>query len=384
VFSPGLLADLAALVVNTGNIAAATGDTIPANLTSIEEVIANLKLICGSGGSRGCTPGGTQPPQPPYYPEAELPEGMIYPIDENGDTILPGSAAHFDRKCKVINAVVQLARDFLQQCADSPIIQPALNFALTVMIQILINVFTVMIAAIDGPLWLMDIVAAFGWLYFERIAISFAAEGVDLQQLVDDVNDNIEDIVCAMYGAGNSLSMVLASMEVLENAGTSDPNLSVWGNILSFDILNYAWLQRENAPEQWEQELRDYVALWPCDDCSCYHQIGYGTVLEDTGSVIVLQSKFQDAFHRASIRLCGSHEQEYTFSGFAVTAGTVTPVGTSDLWRIASPAFPTPSGFHGDIYSSNTFPSGSYPGAAILSVTSSTPFTLQFNYAEDA
>jgi len=354
-------------------------DEIGAEIASLE-LSPTITVDCDCGGAGcGCCTGGTEPPSDPGDQGGDAPDGWSDPTDlETDEPVTPGSTGYNDRKCAVANlihnrTVAQVQAMKLAGIDDwAAFLAGGLAGAGATYISALLSAaatpFTIPLAVI-GVLW--------------GIILVLLENVLDLDNLLILMSQNEDDLVCSLYNSSEPITARDNYIEVLDNAGASAGNLLFIQAILLVDTLNALYFNPDDYLAALKAAMVGYVGPVDCADCGCEHQIT-GNLISDDGSTLTVEATAWGGGYRFQV-LFLDRCNPVTWTGYSVISGSLTPhPGTVDDWRVYSFENPSTPGSDGDIYSSDTPPSGfPYSNVSELAISSGDAYTIEIYYSEE-
>lgn len=255
------------------------------NAEMLADAINAIRLICCT---RINATGAFIPGLPPTDPATEFQDPPInFSIPEQP----PGTSEYYERKCKIANAIHQNVVGFVRVLRDNDV-----DNMTGVASVVIVTVIGFAIGEMITPVPLIDGAAGgvIGFLAGLGIAIFKLLGELNLGQLYDHLNDNSEDLICALYEASPDTVAARADyLSVLDNAGSSAANTTLVAAILAYDLLNYLFFQGE---EIIEASLDNYTPPYPCSDCSQVpcpdFQVIYGSLVSQNGIQYTFDSQY--------------------------------------------------------------------------------------------
>lgn len=313
---PGLVPTLAAL-----------------NLSPVTNVASpTVNVDCGGG--CGCEPG-TDPPPTGGVEGDPPPEGWGEPTDpDTGEPIAPGSPAYQDRKCKAANLLHDGIRELVYQLN----IYGVDNLS-SLGVGIATGVVTAIITTtIVGPASLIvGIVTGIA-----AMVLVFTSGAIELSTLVTLLDDNQEDLVCALYNSQSADQAISDYTDVLSTAGANTLMVELIQAILTYATANALFFKKDGADgDQVEQDIEDYVGGVDCSMCAVLQVVAVGNgqlggaghvgFPVDVGETIVLNSVLDpdNGFYYAQVKP-STNSPCFAF--------------TMRLISFSNPSYPTPTG----------------------------------------
>jgi len=375
--------DAIRLSIDTRSVAEVTAQN-----TNFSDLIAAITALACSpvvnnyvtvqGGS-GCCSGssGCEPPSVPGSEGGDPPDGWEDPPGSPPSPGYPGTSVYYDRKCKVANAIHENVTNLISNLNDTPLSQlafPLVSGAITLSIGLL--GLPALIPGVAGTL--VSYVSGIGITYWSW------KDGIDLAQLLLDMDAVEQDLVCALYNSSNGNDALTAYMGVLETYGTSVANRAFLEAVVVIDLVNRLYFRTDDGEEA---TLENYTPPLSCNCANCTNYINVGTLVSDVGGTIEVNSEqHTDGKWYTQIWLWNDGQQScgkyYTLSNFVLVSGTITYDGAIPKFRFYSENPPS-SGSSGDVYNSNTFPAGSYNAVRWVIIKSTTEFAIRFDYVEE-
>lgn len=226
----------------------------------------NLSVSVSGGG--GCCPdggGGIQPPAQPGTEGETPPPGFEEPTDSEGNPIAPGSLPYQTRKCKVANlihfqnvAIIDkiIASDFLTWTAET------YGFALT---QLQLIALSYLLGELATPWPIVDglLAVIVGW---SSGLLSELLGETDMDELKLALEDNEQELVCAIYNSQSAIQATNDYLQVLADNGVSIGNRQVMLAIMVPKLVNLAFF-RDAQKEAIEDAITNFVGPVDCDLC---------------------------------------------------------------------------------------------------------------------
>lgn len=255
---------------------------------NIEDIIDSLdgiaSAIAASTGASGtgsaCCAGGSRPPTtsgdegsatpPPYF---ELTE------DE------AGSPAYQTRKCKAANLGHAQIKEVVQGIIDGGV-QTLLNTTGFLGLAAATSLIGFIIGEILTPFPLIDGLAGatIGFLY--GIAVSLLDGGIDLDQMMIDLETDEQEYTCALYASDGGSQAIADYLQAAADAGMSVSNRLLLAAILSVDWVNALYFDPKGYAEAFNAALDGYVGpIDPC--CECFLWVFGQWEGSDVGELLV-------------------------------------------------------------------------------------------------
>jgi hypothetical protein len=228
------------------NIAEVTEDQV---LTSICSPNVNVDVNCGSG---GCGGGCDNPPSQPGTEGGTPPENWTDP-PENEDP-------EFDRKCRVSNMMY----DGLYQVIDQFNKNDLENIITTLGIGTAVGVIAAVLAIITGPIGFgLAIVGV-----VTGIALTFIGQSIDLDELLTILDENHQELVCALYNSTDAETAIDDFIEVLTDGGANTAQEALVRAIFIIDAANALFFTPDNSNgDKLEADLDGYISTVDCTSC---------------------------------------------------------------------------------------------------------------------
>lgn len=250
------------------------------NFTDLITAFNNYTPVqCSCGGS-GCSScgyiGGSQPASEPAT------EGQDPPINIGGQIVWkpvegapyggqPGSSAYYNRKCKAANALHSDVVTMITEMNKYWVVEDGFNAAFAAL--------GFVIAQATTPLFILDdVIAVIVGLALD-IVLALLDQGVDLSDLETALNNNAEDLVCALYNTSSSDNALIEYEAVLDNAGVSVGNQALVTTLLGVDALNYMFYKGQGY---FETQLANYTPPISCTACGIELYLNWGTIVSGT------------------------------------------------------------------------------------------------------
>lgn len=362
----------------TAEILALIAANISKQATEPQPIDVSVAVDCGHGSGCGCGGGGTTPSDPGDQ-GGDPPPGWEEPTDDEGTPIDPGSDAYGDRKCKMSNIIHQLMVELITKINGSAIVQTAVDYMGDRASDFLIVGLTTLLGELATPVPFWDGVVGF----VVGLALQLLLGDLNFAGLILTLNDNEEELVCALYNAESAANAINDYMQVLDDKGESLANRLLIGYILTYDVVNILYFKNSTFSLAFEATLETYNPPIDCSNCGCEHQIT-GTLISDDGTTLTVQATAWAGGYRFQV-LFLDRCNPVTFTGYSVISGSLTPhPGGVHDWRIYSFENPSTPGSNGDIYSDDAPPTGfPYANVSELAINSGDPYTIEIYYAEE-
>ncbi len=230
-------------------------------LYAIADAIVGSSAGAGSGGS--CCVGGSRATTVEGIEGSETPPPFF---DAPPDA--PGTPAYTTRKCKAANLSHQQIKELMQELIDAGV-QAFVNLtgfaglvAATTLVGFALGEILTPFPLIDGLAG-----ATIGFLY--SIALAFLDGGIDLDDLLDDLESDDEAFVCALFSSDSGDVAISNYLAVADDVGMTASNQALLAVILVVDWLNALYFSPEGSGAAFEAALDGYTAPESCDDCEC-------------------------------------------------------------------------------------------------------------------
>lgn len=265
------------------------------NFSDLIDAIAALacsptvyNYVTVQGGSAGCCGSGCEPPSLSGEEGDTPPDGWTDPPGVPSEPGLPGSSAYYSRKCKMANAIHENIVGLVSALNDAglddltfPMLGAAIGFAI----------------GFSTPVPLLDDVAltVVGFLSGLVLAYWSWKAGMDLAQLLLDLDACEDDLVCALYSSTDGQSALDAYLDVLDTYGTSVGNLAFLQAVIVIDLVNRLYFVKDPGEEA---ALETYTPSISCD-CGCTfvqidtHDYTNGSNLVDNGTNIEITAVYR-------------------------------------------------------------------------------------------
>ncbi len=241
-------------------------------IAAIEAIQAQTNVNVESSCGCGCG-GGTQIPSEAGDENSLPPDGWDQPTDESGNPIGPGDPDYSVRKCKVANYIQDQFRGYFA-ALDAYNVDGMSALSLAFLMAGLAELATPF-PLIDGFIGLVvGLLAA--------LAVTIIKNSIDFGGLVTLMDNNREDLVCALYNSSSSSSALAAYQDVLTSAGATTAQITFVNAIYAAEALNYLYF---GGRADVEQAIESYNPSFDCTVCEpatvdvvCYAE-GFGTGL---------------------------------------------------------------------------------------------------------
>lgn len=256
--------ELVAENIDATRVALETGQTasITAQNTNFADLIAALEAGCltkyitiqrGACGGGGIFLGGTEVPSDSGI-EYGAPPGYFEPTDEG-----PGAQTYYSRKCKVAHATHDSYREWLQGW-----IEQGIDSILDLQIATLSVLMSLALGAILTPVPILDEATVIVVGIAAEIALTYISlQGeVDLQGIINIMDAHRDELVCALYEAGDATQARDDYTAILSANGASVGDTTLIAAMMVFDVLNNLFFKSSEAIEA---ALAVYT---PPDNCS--------------------------------------------------------------------------------------------------------------------
>jgi hypothetical protein len=231
-------------------------------LNEIKEAILTIAIPSGGGGGGvtivNCATQGTgeSPPSSSGEEGEDPPTGWLDPgvID--------------DRKCKVANWIYDNVREVIYQFSVNNVDVIA-EFGVGLAVGLVIALLALVVS---GPLAVLLVVVGLASSLTMRLLVG----DIDLDGLLDLVDGNKQDLVCALYNETTAAGAREAFKATLANKGAATAQVLLIDVLLVNDVTNSLFFQRDDEfGQRLEAELDEYVGSVDCGYC-----VGVGYCVE--------------------------------------------------------------------------------------------------------
>lgn len=230
-----------------------TNTDILAGVNQLIQAINDLVLVsnCTPAVSVTCSCGtdGSDPPSDPGTEGGAPPDGW----EDTDDP--PGSPEYNDRKCKIANMLHEQYRGYMQEWS---------NNGVDIITAAGIVAAITLIAELATPFPLIDGVIGAVLGITTALAIILLNESVDLDNLINLMDANQTDLVCALYNSSGSQVAQDDYIDILETAGAQTGTIILLRAALAIDALNYLFFKKDEAIEA---SLANYTPPIDCGSC---------------------------------------------------------------------------------------------------------------------
>lgn len=238
--------------VNVGGIS----DALLSIRDSINDAVLNC-LVCKGTGCDSCSggAGGTITP-PESGTEGETPPENYVDIDD-----LPGTPPYQDRKCKVsemlYNGVLSFVQKMAQLDVDTMFSVLGSGFVITAI--------GIIVAGLTGPIAIgLTVIGA-----ITGIALRVIGFQVDFDGLVTIIENNKDDLICALYNASSGQEAGDDFLAVLTSGGANTAQTGVIGAVLTYASLNSLFFSVANGTATFEEDISGFEGTFNCGSCGC-------------------------------------------------------------------------------------------------------------------
>jgi hypothetical protein len=197
---------------------------------------------------------------------------------------------------------------------------------------LLIIAITTLVGEISTPVPLLDGVIGVVVGMVASIALAYWTwkEGLDLAQLLLDLDANEQDLVCALYNSSNGNDALTAYLDTLDTYGTSAANLALLETVVVIDLVNRLYFAKDAGEEA---ALESYTGTVDCSGCgTCQWTVitGSGTILTDNTPFVISSAENAEGNQDIIIGLLPQHcSCAYTIE---VVSWTSTPNDGFGVW----------------------------------------------------
>lgn len=235
---------------------------------------------------------GTEPPSDAATEGGDPPEGW----EDTGET--PGQPAYQDRKCSIANAL----HDTWRQYISLWIVYDVDDYSGGMLIALM-----TLLGAVTGELALpvIGLVAGIVVGFVAGLGLVIVGGGFDLGDMLTIMDANKNDLVCALYNAGDTEQGIEDYIDVLETGGASAGDILLFRALVVVDFVNYLFFKKDPAVEA---AMAGYSGTIDCDGCGiCPYWIylyGSGTYPIPYDTELVVSSEDMGGNqHRISMRV---------------------------------------------------------------------------------
>jgi len=203
----------------------------------------------------------------PALPGAEgedPPPGFELPEDESGP-VGPGDPAYQSRKCKVANLIHAQNVAIVEKIVASGFLTFVAETYGELLTEVQLTVWTYLIGELATPWPLIDGILAVAIAWTTNVFNQLLGD-TDMAALLAALNDNEQDLVCAIYNSTNAIQATNDYLQVLQDNGVSIGNQEVVLAIMIPRLVNLAFF-REAQQEEIENAITNFVGPIDCLVC---------------------------------------------------------------------------------------------------------------------
>lgn len=294
---------------------------------------------CGCSGACSCGASIENVPSESGTEGSLTPPIPFVTIEYGPTPTTPGTPEYYDRKCKAANRIHTDLVNYITHLDNINIVDQSVEFMFTSLSALLgITSSWPIIGTVMGVIS--------GWLISLQSAL--AETGVDLSGLVTALNNNAEDLICALYNSTSATEALTSYTDILSTAGIPAIDIAIVETALTPDVLNYLHFQNDGYVEA---VLSEYTPPYACD-CGCEDYLWPNTN-DITPGTHDWTSEWDGIEYKILVKLCIPDAFSIRFN--SITGYTDLP-GHTD-WRLFSPEYDWQwDNSDGDVYNSPDTP----------------------------
>ena len=329
----------------------------------LTEISTNIAITASATAGCGCSGGSIVPTTPGS-------EAGIPPYRYSEPPSEAGSPEFELRKCQLAYIGHSNIREYVS-AIDASGVDAIISATGRAAIPIVTTTIGVLLGELATPFPILDAIVGGVVGFVLGVALSLLEDGIDLADIVTNLDANEEDYICALYLSSGATEAIMDYLQVASSSGMSTANQGVLSALLWVDWLNVLYFSPDGVSAGLETVLEDFQSPVDCSVCGCSN-VEVGDIILTPGTHTWTSEESPNQYEIKLAYQCGCNPWiDVTFNSIAGW----TDRGSQFIdFRLHSAC----GGFNdGDIYNSlDTFPAGQRYCFKQLVFWSATPFTI--------